>query len=211
MEKKCQKNTNVHLLLSKYPHYLILSLLLYCIDAPYYSPVISLLALLLFFRSPDRELPRGTTTSLCSPADGNVVSISSDEHYYRIAIFLTVMDVHVQYSPCDGTVVSQRYKKGEFHPAYLLEKSQYNERMETDIVTNSGDLITVIQIAGQIANRIESFVQKGTSVSHGCRLGIIKFGSRVDLIVPKASYVLSEKIVIGKHLTAGETLLFHKK
>jgi phosphatidylserine decarboxylase len=149
-----------------------------------------------------------TKNLLTSPADGIILSIIETDNNIQIAIFLSILDVHVQYSPCDGTIVAQRYKTGEFHPAYIMKKSRYNERMETDIMTADGNMITVIQIAGQLANRIETFVHKGMMVSRGCRLGIIKFGSRVDLIVPKNKYMLPKNIAIGKYVTAGETVLF---
>jgi len=169
------------------------------------TAAVTFVAMVLFFRSPDR-LPREVNnfSNVYSPADGHVLDIISTPDAERISIFLSVFDVHVQYSPINGTVVKQEYIKGQFHPAYLTEKSKYNERLLTHIRRSDGKIVTVMQIAGQIANRIESFVRPGDVVSTGCRLGIIKFGSRVDIIVPKGA---KTHMRIGDYVTAGDTVL----
>lgn len=164
-------------------------------------------AFFVFFRNPDRLFP-ANPKFLTSPADGVVLDVSTDARRIRLSIFLSVFDVHVQYAPCDGQVIAQRYKRGQFNPAYIAKKSAYNERLETDILTKHGDVITVVQIAGQFANRIDTFVGKGLQVSRGCRLGLIKFGSRVDLIVPNDKYTLAKNISPGSRVIGGETVLF---
>jgi len=203
----CQKETRVHLLLSTYPCYLFLPIVLWWSNRRRLSIAI-FVALFLFFRNPDRlssfaSIPE---TTLTSPADGRVMRVSRDGDRWRIAIFLSIMDVHVQYAPADGRVIDQRYKQGEFHPAYILEKSNYNERMETDLKLHDGSIVTIVQIAGQLANRIDSFVSVGCPVTRGCRLGLIKFGSRVDLLVPKSAF--SPQVVEGERVVAGRSVLF---
>lgn len=170
------------------------------------SAIIIFLIFLIFFRNPDRFPVNISENNIYSPADGNIIGISTEpDNRTRIAIFLSVADVHVQYAPVFGTIMRSFYKKGEFNLAYILEKSDLNERLETDIITNeNNDKITIFQIAGQLARRIESFVNVNDNVSPGCRLGMIKFGSRVDIIFPSKYKVLVKK---NEHVTAGKTIL----
>jgi len=120
---------------------------------------------------------------LYCPCDGIVSAIIQHDDHVQICIFLNVYNVHVQYSPFDCTVTSIRHKEGSFHPAYLLEKSQYNERTEY-ILHNAhfGD-VTFVQIAGQLARRIVTFVEEQQSISAMSPIGLIKLGSRCDIYV----------------------------
>ena len=120
---------------------------------------------------------------MVSPCDGKVMRVSRLNGHVHIAIFLNIHNVHVQYAPLAGFVKSVTYKPGEFHPAYVFEKSRFNERMVTVLATRIGD-VRIVQIAGLLARRIVSFCTPGLQLRRGDPLGLIKFGSRVDIVVP---------------------------
>ena len=124
-----------------------------------------------------------------SPAQGTILAINKGPTETQISIYLSPFDVHVQYAPVDAKVLEQNYKAGTFHMAKFFEKSQYNERMETTFMTANGP-IRVAQIAGQLARRIESFVQPGQQLSAGEPFGMIKLGSRVDVFLPAGAVPL---------------------
>lgn len=147
------------------------------------------LSFLFFLRSPDRKLLSKNATQVYSPADGVVERIDIFEKYIRVSIYLNIFDCHIQYIPIDGSIVEQKYIKGRFHPAYQLVKSDYNERLETHMKTTNGEDIFVVQIAGQLARRINSFVTPDDKVNTGEKLGVIKFGSRVDVYLPISANV----------------------
>ena len=202
----CSNGSLDHLILTRYPHYLLLPLMLYMIGQIKLS-VATFLFTFYFFRSPDRKRTTAAVdTDILSPADGKVLHIYETQDHHVVVIYLSPLDVHVQYMPIDGEIFAQRYKKGEFNMAYILEKSNLNERLETDILTQTGNVISVHQIAGQVAQRIESYVKKGDRFNHGCKLGIIKFGSRVDVYVPKNRYV--PVVSKGQVASAITTILF---
>ena len=137
-----------------------------------------------FYRNPIKNIPK-IPLAIVAPSDGTILKISSDTKYIRIAIFLSPWDVHVQYAPYSGKITKQIYRKGTFHPAYLFRKSNYNEQLRHCLTTFNGLNLWIIQIAGVITRRIVSFVQSGDIVNKGELLGMIKLGSRVDLILPK--------------------------
>jgi phosphatidylserine decarboxylase len=130
--------------------------------------------------------PAAPASAIISPCEGRIMTIDRRHDYIRVATFLGIHNVHVQYAPVSGEIVSVTHKAGEFVPAYFFEKSKYNERVETVIrpAKGSGD-VTVVQIAGQIARRIVPFKRPGERVTAGEPLGLIKFGSRVDIIIPR--------------------------
>lgn len=137
-----------------------------------------------FFRDPDRI---ASPTGLASPADGTVVIMDDVEdadvgRAQRLAIFMSPLDVHVNRVPMDGTVVSVTRKPGGFVPAFKKE-SERNERVETLLETAHGK-VKVIQIAGTVARRIVPYLEPGQKVRKGDRLGLIRLGSRCDLLVP---------------------------
>lgn len=194
-----------HLVLKRWPHYLVLPVLLYCIKEKWLSGSV-LLFFMFFFRSPDRITVNREPGALYSPADGLIMNIDSENENHVVRIYLSIADVHVQYAPTAAVVKEQRYKKGEFNVAYLMEKSIFNERLETNFQTMDTDCtVKVVQIAGQIAQRIESFVKKGDLLDAGCKIGIIKFGSRVDMYFPKSKYNIVAHV--GEHVVGGESLL----
>jgi phosphatidylserine decarboxylase precursor-related protein len=138
------------------------------------------------------------------PCDGKVLHIERVRGSLHIAMFLNVHNVHVQYAPFDGVIVSMEHKPGTFAPAYLFEKSQYNERLVTTFETAVGPM-TVAQIAGQVARRIVPFHRPGARVHQGEPFGLIKLGSRVDVWIP--DHRVTELLVkVGDRVRIGDGL-----
>lgn len=135
---------------------------------------------LYFFRDPEREIPDGPVA--VSPADGKVVAVKRETAtQMRISIFLNVFDVHVNRAPIAGTIADVRYRKGQFHVA---SREQCSEENEQNVVSVRGEGTCVVfkQIAGLIARRIVFTKRPGDVVAKGERIGMIKFGSRVDVL-----------------------------
>jgi phosphatidylserine decarboxylase len=163
---------------------------------------------LLFFRNPDRTPPSGTGI-VVSPADGRIVYAGESppgryatEAGKRVSIFMSPFDVHVNRAPVTGRVASVRYRKGTFHVASVEKASLMNEQNGVAIVTPGGRTVTYVQIAGMLARRIVCDLREGDAVRQGQRVGMIRFGSRVDLYLP-AEVRLS--VASGDHVRAGET------
>lgn len=131
-----------------------------------------------------RRVLTSSRVLLQSPCDGVVLSVKEHDHQTQVAVFLNIHNIHVQYAPCSGIVQSITHQSGTFHPAFFFEKSQYNERLITTLESAMGN-VRIEQIAGQIARRCVSFLEPGQSVSPGDPMGLIKFGSRVDMWFPK--------------------------
>ena len=169
-------------------------------------PVLLALFFLWFFRDPERQIPAGNGL-IVSPGDGLVtetVSISTpDGQRQRISIFLSVFDVHVNRSPIAGILTQVRYQKGQYLNAMNPASADRNEQ---NIVTVRGEGIEVTfkQIAGLLARRIVFNLAEGASVERGQRVGLIKFGSRVDVILP-ADAVLHVKV--GQRVRGGASVL----
>ena len=168
------------------------------------------LAFIGFFRDPERIAPAGEGLIL-SPADGRVVEILKLENggsfggaRTRVSIFLSPLDVHVNRAPVGGQVEEVRYQKGRFFAAYKEEASESNERNAVVIVDPTGSRIGVVQIAGVLARRIVCRVKKGDCLIPGQRIGLIMFGSRVDLFLPDGARV---DVVEGRHVKGGESIL----
>jgi len=150
---------------------------------PGFAAPLWLLALfcLYFFRNPERVIPPGPVA--VSPADGKVVAVKAEgPALQRISIFLNVFNVHVNRTPIGGTICKVEYQKGQFHVASREECSTQNEQ---NVVTVQGDGTTVVfkQIAGLIARRIVFSKKVGDKVAIGERIGLIKFGSRADVLL----------------------------
>ncbi|MCC6368979.1 MAG: phosphatidylserine decarboxylase family protein, partial [Bryobacterales bacterium] len=147
---------------------------------PVYGLPLFILALfcLYFFRDPERVTPEGPYA--VSPADGKVVAIKPENGGTRISIFLNVFDVHVNRSPIAGRITSVEYHKGKFLVASKEQASTENE-MNTITVEGGGSKVIFKQIAGLIARRIVCWKKTGDNVGPGERIGLIKFGSRVDI------------------------------
>lgn len=168
-----------------------------------------LLFTLYFFRDPDRHPPTGTNFVL-APADGKIIAIAevTEGEYLQgdavqISIFMSPLNVHVNRFPISGTVGYMHYFPGEFLVAFDEKASLRNER--THIGVAQGEFKVLFkQIAGFVARRIVANVHVGDSAVAGERFGMIKFGSRVDVIVPRSAAV---RVALGETTTAGETIL----
>ncbi len=157
-----------------------------------------------FFRDPIRVIPVNENIIL-SPADGTIYNI---DHNYndqiRVSIFLSVLNVHVNRIPISGTVKKLHYHPGKFIRASSHKDSEDNEKQEIVIETPSGIEIKFAQIAGFIARRIICELKEGEQAVSGKRFGIIKFGSRVDIILPKNTQLT---VAEGQTVIGGETIL----
>ncbi len=163
-----------------------------------------------FFRDPDRIVP-GAPRTVVSPADGRVIAVETlgQTPYYegeckKISIFMSVFNVHVNRIPHEGTVRKIAYHPGKFISANRDKASSDNERNAIFIETGEGQAITVIQIAGLIARRIICTVGPDEPVRRGQRLGLICFGSRVELFVPPATDI---RVAVGDRVTAGSSIM----
>ncbi|MFP6712690.1 MAG: phosphatidylserine decarboxylase [Rhodospirillales bacterium] len=166
-----------------------------------------------FFRDPDRFTPTREGLVI-SPADGVVQMIQDavpppeiemgDQPLNRISIFMNVFDVHVNRTPIAGTISKLAYRPGKFLNASLDKASEFNERQSVRLTT-SGDIdIAFVQIAGLVARRIKCDIQEGQEVITGQRFGLIRFGSRVDVYLPKDVPAL---VAVGQRAVAGETVI----
>lgn len=151
---------------------------------------------------------------LYSPCDGIIKKIEETSNQFHIIIFLNIHNIHVQYAPFNCKIKNMKYIEGSFRPAYILEKSQYNERQHYTLSNNIFGDIQLIQIAGQVARRIQPFVNKGENVKALAPLGMIKFGSRCDLVINKKT-IKDQTIVIlknvGDRVHIGDKLCSMKK
>jgi phosphatidylserine decarboxylase len=159
-----------------------------------------------FFRDPEREIPPGPVA--VSPADGKVVAVKAESSSLnRISIFLNIFDVHVNRTPIPGVVRAVQYQEGKFHVASREECSEANEQ---NIITVEGDGSTVVfkQIAGLIARRIVCRKKVGDTVAAGERVGLIKFGSRVDVLLGPEWEIAVQP---GMRVSAGSSVLARRR
>ncbi|HKO71712.1 MAG TPA: phosphatidylserine decarboxylase [Bradyrhizobium sp.] len=170
-----------------------------------------------FFRDPVRTTPRGDKL-IVAPADGLITMIArvgpppelrgpdglADGEYTRVSIFMSVFDVHINRAPITGRVKRIAYVPGKFVNADLDKASEDNERQHFLIESSDGLRIGFTQIAGLVARRILSFVREGDVVDAGQRVGLIRFGSRVDVFLPAGT---SPKVLLGQRSIAGETII----
>jgi phosphatidylserine decarboxylase len=159
-----------------------------------------------FFRDPEREIP-SDPDAVVSPADGHVVAIL-DEMLdsvmgHRVSIFLSIWDVHIQRAPVAGRIADVVYRPGRFYAAFRSAASRENEQNIIYIHTPQGQLVFK-QIAGAIARRVLCWKSKGESVARGERMGMIRFGSRVDVWLPLAAEVVVKQ---GQMVKGGESIL----
>jgi phosphatidylserine decarboxylase len=169
-----------------------------------------------FFRDPERPIPQ-TPGVLVSPADGVVTHVDvvpepdfPEGRALRVSIFLSVFDVHINRAPCAGHVVERRYFPGRFGNALRASVAETNEQFWTDFEdAETGDRIRVKQIAGAIARRIVNWLRAGESVVRGQRIGLIKFGSRTDLLVP-AGGSWEPCVEPGQRVFGGSTMVFRR-
>ncbi|MFQ5581961.1 MAG: phosphatidylserine decarboxylase family protein [Mariprofundaceae bacterium] len=168
------------------------------------ASILALLSLFLlnFFRDPQRETPQGDV--FVAPADGKVVRAEASRSGLRVDIFMNVFDVHVNRAPMAGRITHMQYSPGRFVNASFDAASEENERNRFEMETDNGARVAFTQIAGLVARRIVSYVAVGDHVEAGQRIGMIRFGSRVDCEVPD-SYELCVKT--GDRTIAGQTIL----
>lgn len=190
------------------------TVLLFLVWAPAgWLAAIATLWIIYFFRDPWRVTPIRPGL-LISPADGVVVSVAAttpppemamgDAAVARIGIFLNIFDVHVTRAPVGGRVAALHYTKGRFINASLDKASEHNERMAIRVAPPEGPEVAFVQIAGLLARRIVCDLREGQQVAVGQRMGIIRFGSRVDVYCPPP-YV--PMVVAGQRMIGGETVL----
>ncbi|MDP8230010.1 MAG: phosphatidylserine decarboxylase [Candidatus Gorgyraea atricola] len=172
--------------------------------------IVVFLFFLMFFRDPARRIAHNPL-SIISPADGRVADIDvvdmpdiGKSPFVRIGIFLSILNVHVQRFPYSGEVMKIEYKRGKFYPAFKKELSQRNESNTVVIKTDSDFLIVVKQIAGLIARRIKCKAVVGKKNVKGDRMGIIMFGSRVELYVKSDTPLF---VKVGDKVIGGETII----
>ena len=175
------------------------------------SFIVLFLLLIWFYRIPDTSRFVQNDSIIVAPSDGIVKAINYNKETdsYTIIVFLNIFDQHHQYYPISGTISNTIYKEGKFHPAYLLEKSEYNERQDTYIITEYGEQIRVSQIAGQIARRIVNNSIQYSNVKQGEYMGMIKLSSRVDIEIPANNFVIN--VTPNTKIKALDTILATKK
>lgn len=160
-----------------------------------------------FFRDPDRAIPQGRVA--VSPADGKVISVKEfPGNKTRVAVFMNVFDVHVNRSPIGGVIKKVQYHSGKFLNASYDEAGDENERNEVVVADDDGTEVTYTQIAGLIARRIIFDLKPGDRVKTGDRIGLIKFGSRVDIFFGPEWNVQTK---VGDRVTAGASVLAERK
>jgi phosphatidylserine decarboxylase len=159
-----------------------------------------------FFRDPERVIP-AEPGAIVSPADGRVVVVTDEENAgrpgKRISIFLAIWNVHVNRSPAAGVITNLTYRPGKFAAAMRESASTHNEQNIITLATDAGEL-TFKQIAGLIARRVVCWKKSGDRVARGERIGLVRFGSRADLWLPRDSELL---VKVGDHVKGGSSLV----
>lgn len=176
----------------------------------YLAAIAMIVFTLYFFRDPERDTP-DSTNRIVSPADGKVIIIKEVlENTYlkgpatQVSIFLSPLDVHVNRNPVDGLLEYVKYIPGKYLVAWHEKSSELNERAEFGVLHNHRTKIFYKQIAGFVARRIVFHVKKGEHLSAGKRFGMMKFGSRMDIMVPAN---VKFNIKLGDKVIAGETVI----
>ena len=165
---------------------------------------------LYFFRDPERIAP-DAEDAVVSPADGKVILVEKifddrfvNEHVYKISIFMSIFDVHVNRLPFAGQVEKIQYTPGSFYAANTDQGGLANEHCAVILSTAKSFSYAVVQVAGLIARKIVCWVEKGDTVERGKRYGIIRFGSRVDIYLPQQ---IQLEVSSGQRVRAGETVI----
>jgi phosphatidylserine decarboxylase len=179
-----------------FAHWIIVAIVLVCLALFVFS----------FFRDPERAIP-SEPGAIVSPGDGRVVVVT-DEDYAglpgkRISIFLAVWNVHVNRAPAAGVITKMEYRPGKFLAAMRERASMENEQNVFTLSTDAGEMVFK-QIAGLIARRVVSWKKEGERVARGERIGLVRFGSRVDVWVPKDAEIL---VRVGENVKGGSSVL----
>jgi len=189
----------------------IITVLVYIFGKPWIAvlPLIITLFMVLFFRDPDRTIPVDKG-AFVSPADGKVILIKDvyERDYLKaeskeISIFMSIFNVHVNRAPCEGNVSLIKHSPGKFLVAHKDAASIENENTVMVLEGKDGKIF-VRQVAGLVARRIVCRVKAGDVLSRGERYGMIKFGSRLDIYLPKETEI---QVTVGDKVTAGETVI----
>ena len=181
----------------------LLGVRLYALSAAF---LIIALLILNFFRDPERKIPQDPH-AIVSPADGRIVEVTQETYegrpVCRLSIFMSPLDVHVNRAPIAGTIRQVSYRRGAFRVASRAQASTENEQ---NVFTLEGEQGTVVvkQIAGVLARRIVFWKRQGDMLTRGERVGLIKFGSRVDVIVEPGTEL---RVKPGEHVRAGSSIL----
>jgi phosphatidylserine decarboxylase len=191
---------------------LIIALALFAVSGPWAAGLPALLAVFVsyFFRNPARRVPPGAKL-VVSPADGRIVKVAAVgqglESRRQVSIFLNILDVHVNRAPIDGELESLEYRRGRFKVASDDEASRVNEQ---NILTIRGQDATLVvkQIAGLIARRVVCWKKAGQNMERGEVIGLIRFGSRVDLLLPEDSKVIAR---VGDRVKGGSSVIAELK
>lgn len=175
--------------------------------------LVATLWLVFFFRDPDRVTPQREGLVI-APADGTIVAVEQvsppldlgfgSAARTRISIHVSLLDVHVNRAPVSGRVVRSLYRPGSFANPKLDKASEENERRALIIMTDGGEEVAVVQIAGVVARRIVTFAGEGDTLTMGQRFGVIRFGSRCDVYLPEGQPAF---VGVGQRAVAGETVL----
>jgi phosphatidylserine decarboxylase len=177
-------------------HWMIAGILLLCLAA----------FVFYFFRDPERVIP-ADSGAVVSPADGRVLVVTDEDNAgvpgKRISIFLAIWNVHVNRSPAAGTIVKMDYRPGKFFAAMRARASLENEQNVISLSTASGEMVFK-QIAGLIARRVVCWKKVGDVVQRGERIGLVRFGSRVDMWVPRDADIL---VAVGDNVQGGSSVL----
>lgn len=186
----------------------LLAVILLLINIPFFSYFFALILFLValymafFFRDPVRKI-RARENEIVSPVDGSVLDIVDDGESNRLVVFLSIFNVHVTRLPYAGMLQKLEYFRGEFLPAYREKASELNERVTLFIKSRTFSYRLKL-IAGVAARRIKIWVRQGDTIATGNKIGIIMFGSRAELSLPKSISILVEK---GEKITGGLTLI----
>jgi len=191
---------------------LIIALALYALSGPWAACLPILLAAFVsyFFRNPARAIPGGAKL-VVSPADGKIVKVAAveqgSETRCQVSIFLNVFDVHVNRAPIEGELEKLEYRRGRFKVASKDEASRVNEQ---NVLTIRGPDATLVmkQIAGLIARRVVCWKKAGQKMERGEVIGLIRFGSRVDLLLPENASVL---VCVGDRVKGGSSVIAELK
>lgn len=177
-----------------------------------YAALIGFLFCFYFFRNPERVCPEALVddTVIVCPADGKVVDIQYDPrggfkgYHQKISIFLSPLDIHVNWTPIAGAIKKIEYVPGQFTMAFLPKSSELNEHNDVVIMRKDGKSVLVRQIAGTVARRIVCWAKPEQEVSAGQKYGMIKFSSRVDLLLPEQAQL---DIKVGQKVYGGKTVI----
>ena len=163
-----------------------------------------------FFRDPERIIP-DSEDGVVSPADGKVILVEKifddrfvNEHVYKVSIFMSIFDVHVNRLPFAGVVEKIQYASGSFYAANTDQGGLANEHCALILSTRKDFRYAVVQVAGLVARRIVCWAEKGDTLERGSRFGLIRFGSRVDIYLPQQAQI---EVRSGQRVRAGETII----